>query len=140
MIETISGIVAAVVIIILSRVLSAYFTTRLFAATVLVAIAFIYVGFSLKDNPVSSIVIESGIAILFYFLALIGYQKNSLLIAYGIILHGIWDISHHNGLFVKTDIPEYWPAFCLVVDIIDGLYFLFIFKNQKNKPAREHSR
>jgi hypothetical protein len=67
-------------------------------------------------------------------------QKNNLLIAYGIIIHGIWDISNHSGLLVKTDIPEHWPSFCLVADIIDGLYFLFIFKNLKNKPAQEHGR
>jgi hypothetical protein len=46
MIETISGIVSAVAIIIISRVLSKYFTLKLMATTILVAIAFIYVGVS----------------------------------------------------------------------------------------------
>jgi len=128
MTETISGVAVAAFVIILTRMLSAYFTTKLFATTILVAIAFIYVGFSLKQNPVSSITLEVAVALIFYFLAIIGYTKNNLLIAYGIILHGIWDIFHHKGLFVKTDVPVYWPSFCLTVDIIDGLYFLFVFK------------
>src|SRR6185295_8042441 len=92
MAETISGIVAAAAIIILAQVLFRFFTIKLFATTVLVAIAFIYVGFSLKGNPVSSIILESGIAILLFFLAIIGYTGNNSLIAYGIIFHGIWDI------------------------------------------------
>jgi len=130
MIETISGIVAAVVIIVLAQVLSRFFTIRLFATAILVAIAFIYVGFSLKDNPTGSIILESGFAIVLFFLAIIGYTRNDSLIAYGIILHGLWDICHHNGILIKTDIPVYWPAFCFTIDIIDGLYFLMIFKRK----------
>lgn len=131
MTETISGIVAAIVIIILSRVLVKYFTTRLFAATVLVAIAFIYVGFSLKNNPAELIMLESGVALVFYFMALTGYTRNNKLIAIGIILHGVWDILHHNKFLIGTDVPVYWPSFCLTIDLVDGLYFLFVFKKEK---------
>jgi hypothetical protein len=131
MIETISGIIVAVVIIILSRVLSNYITIKLLATTLLVAIVFIYVGFALKDNPVSLIILEVAVALIFYFLAAICYTRNSLLIAFGIILHGVWDIFHHKGLLIKTDIPAYWPSFCFIVDIIDGLYFLYILKTEK---------
>ena len=130
MIETISGIVTAVVIIILAQLLSKYFSIKLFATTVLVAIAFIYVGFSLKDNPVKFIILESGVAVAFYFLAMIGYTRNSLLLSYCIIFHGIWDILHHNAILIGTDMAVYWPTFCLTVDVIDGLYFLVIFKRQ----------
>jgi hypothetical protein len=132
MIEAISGLVTAVMIIIISRLLSKYFTVRLFAATNLVAIAFIYVGFSLKNDQASLIIQETIIALIFYFLAIIGYTRNSVLIAYGIVLHGVWDIFHHNGFLAKTDIPVYWPSFCFIVDIVDGIYFLFIFRKQKN--------
>jgi len=131
MVETISGIVTALAIIIVTRLLSKYFTVKLMATTILVAIAFIYVGFSLKDNPQSLVVLEVLVALLFYFAAVIGYTRNGFAIAYGIILHGVWDISHHNGFLVGTHIPAYWPSFCLVVDIIDGLYFLIVFKRQK---------
>jgi len=135
MIETISGIVTAVAVIIISRVLSKYFPAKLFAATILVAIAFIYVGFSLKDNPISLIVLEVVVALLLYFLAIIGYTRSSFALAYGIIFHGVWDICHHNNFLVGTDVPAYWPSFCFVIDIIDGLYFLIIFKSQKNSPV-----
>jgi hypothetical protein len=133
MIEIISGIVTAIAIIIVALMLSRYVTMKLFAATILVAIAFIYVGYSLKgENTIGLIILEVAVTLIFYFIAVIGYTRNSLLIAYGIILHGVWDILHHNGLLVKTDIPEYWASFCLVVDIIDGLFFVYIFRRQKN--------
>ena len=135
MIEAIFGIITAVVIIVISRMLSKYFTAKLMATTILVAIAFIYVGFSLKDNPVGFIVLEILVALLLFFAAIIGYTRNSLFIAYGIVFHGVWDIWHHNGFVIGTHIPGYWPPFCLVVDVIDGLYFLIIFKSQKNSAA-----
>lgn len=130
MTETISGIIAAVVIIILVQLLSKYFTVKLFAATTLVAIAFIYVGFSLKDNPVNAVILECVFALALYFLALIGYQKNNLLLAYGIVLHGIWDIIHHNGLIIQTDVPGYWPSFCFIIDVVDGVYFWFVLRKE----------
>jgi hypothetical protein len=132
MIETIAGIVTAVAIIILTRIMSKFFTAKLMATTILVAIAFIYVGFSLKDNPVSLIFLEVTVALFFYFMAIVGYVRSGFVIAWGIILHGVWDIFHHNGILIGTHIPGYWPPFCLVIDIIDGLYFLIIFKSQKN--------
>ncbi|HEY9340795.1 MAG TPA: hypothetical protein VIQ23_04395, partial [Hanamia sp.] len=61
MIEALSGMVIATIIIILSRALRSFFSTRLIATTVLVAIAFIYVGFSLQTNLISSIVLETGV-------------------------------------------------------------------------------
>lgn len=130
MTETIAGIVAAVLIIFISRALSKYFSVKLFAATLLVAIAFIYVGFSLKGNSAGFVVLESVVALIFYFMALIGYRSNNLLIAMGIILHGVWDISHHNGFLIRTDVPLYWPAFCMVIDVIDGIYFFIVFNRK----------
>jgi hypothetical protein len=110
---------------------------KLIAATCLVAIAFIYTGFALKENPAGLIILEVGATLLFYFLAIIGYTRNNLLIAYGIILHGVWDIFHHQGLPLKTNIPSYWPSFCFIIDIIDGLFFLVVFKKTKQiSPAK----
>ncbi len=128
MIEIISGMVVAVGLIFLTVILNKYFTTKLIAAAILVAIAFIYVGFALKNNSVPFIVLEISTAIALFFLALIGYTKRTALLAYGIILHGVWDIFHHNGWFVSTDIPVYWPVFCMTIDLIYGVYLFYIFK------------
>ncbi|TCJ12158.1 hypothetical protein EPD60_16540 [Flaviaesturariibacter flavus] len=140
MLETIFGLITAALIIVLCQLLSGYFKMKLVAATILVAIAFIYVGFSLKGNGIRFIILEVAIALGFYFMAIIGYTRNVLLLAYGILLHGVWDIFHHNGVPVQTDIPGYWPTFCFVIDIIDGLYFLFLFKTLKSgSSSRQES-
>jgi len=131
MIQILSAIATACIIITFTILLSKHFSARLIAATVLCSIAFIYVGFSLKNNTASSIILEVLVAIAFYIIAIIGYSKYNLLLAYGIVLHGIWDIAHHNALLIKTDIPLYWPAYCLVTDVILGIYFFVVFKTQK---------
>jgi len=131
MAQILSAAATAVVLIILNILLSKHFSAPLIAATILCSIAFIYVGFSLKGNTISSIVVEVLVAVVFYFIALIGYSKYNYLIAYGIVLHGIWDIFHHHALLIKTDIPSYWPVYCLVTDIITGIYFFLVFKAQK---------
>ncbi|HLA58022.1 MAG TPA: DUF6010 family protein [Puia sp.] len=131
MIEILSAVGCSLVIIILARVLSKVFTTKLFAAAILVAIAFIYVGFSLKDNPISLIVLEIAAASVFFFTALIGYKSNPFLIAYGTIGHGVWDFLHHRLTVIPTAIPTYWPVFCAVVDLITGIYFWMIFRSEK---------
>ena len=114
----------------ISQTLSKYFSNKLLAATILVAIAFIYVGFSLKNNPTSLIILEIAMALILYFVAIIGYVRNNSLIAYGIIFHGLWYFVHHNGYLINTDIPVYWPSFCSIIDVIDGVYFLVIFKKE----------
>lgn len=130
MIEAVTGIIIGVSVIVVSRILSRFFTTKLIAATILVAIAFIYVGFSLKDNPVGLIILEVFVALVFYLMAIIGFTRNSPILAYGILLHGVWDILHHTGIAFGASIPTYYPTFCVIVDIIDGLYFLYIFNKQ----------
>ena len=130
MIEIIAAIVTALAVVLVMPILFKYFTPQLIASTILCSIAFIYVGFALKENPVSAILLEVTVSVIFYFIAIIGCAKNVYLIAYGIILHGIWDILHHNGMLVTTNIPLYWPSYCLILDFIWGIYFLIIFKRQ----------
>ncbi len=131
MLETIIGIIVAVGIIGITRWCAAYFSPALVCATMLTAIAFIYVGFSLKNNPAGSVVLECLVALSFYFLALVGYTQNNKLLAVGVLLHGLWDIIHHASALVKTDVPQFWPPFCLTVDLIDGIYFYYLFKPDK---------
>ena len=133
MIQLLSAITTALIVIIFTVLLSKHFSAKLVAATILCSIAFIYVGFSLKGNTIGLIVMEVLIAVVFYLIAVIGYSKNNYLIAYGIVLHGIWDTLHHNASLVKTDIPGYWPLYCLITDIICGVYFFIVFRTKTTK-------
>ncbi|RYE38026.1 MAG: hypothetical protein EOP48_27735 [Sphingobacteriales bacterium] len=130
LLELFWGIVAALPLFLLVPLFKRYFSAKLLAATILVAIAFIYVGFALKENLVGDIIIEVTAALVFYFIAIIGYSKHPKLIAVGILLHGLWDLTHHiiSGLNAN---PDYWPIFCLTIDVIWSIYFYFIFKKEK---------
>jgi len=137
MLQFIYGIVFSIVIILVSILLSKYFSYKLIAATILVSIGFIYVGFSLKNNSASAIVLEVSAALVFYFLAILGYVKNYSLIAIGIILHGVWDIMHHDQLIVKTDVPSFWPVFCITIDIITGIFFWIALHKENKRSQRQ---
>jgi len=137
MIEIISAIVTSVVFILFMPLLKKYFSPQLIASTILCSIAFIYVGYALKENPVNAIILEVAVALIFYFIAVTGYIKNFNLIAYGIMLHGAWDIMHHNGVLIATNIPVYWPTYCSIIDFIWGIYFLIIFKQHKSALATD---
>jgi len=83
MIQILSALATAFIVITFTILLSKYFSAKLIVATVLCSIAFIYVGFSLKGNTVNSIVLEVMVTIVFYFIAIVGYVRNNALIAYG---------------------------------------------------------
>lgn len=124
------GLVTALSLPCLVPFLRRYISMKLLAATILVAIAFIYVGFALKENSVSGIIVEVIAALAFYFMAVIGYSRKPQLIALGILLHGLWDITHHiiSGLNAN---PDYWPVYCLTIDILWSIYFYYILKKEK---------
>ncbi|MCW3080522.1 DUF6010 family protein [Segetibacter sp.] len=132
MIQLLSAIATALFVILFTILLSKHFSAKLVAATILCSIAFIYVGFSLKGNPLSSILLEILVAVVFYLIAVIGYSKNNSLIAYGIVLHGIWDVLHHKDSIVKTNIPDYYPLYCVIVDVLLGVYFFLVFRVKNN--------
>lgn len=131
MTATISGILSALVGILLSAALSKHYQIKLLAGMALAAMAFIYVGFSLQDGSARSIIIESAAAIGFYFLVIVGFSGRQEMIAYGIILHGIWDLFHHEAVLVETMIPTYWPAYCSVIDFIWGVCLIIYLKGSK---------
>jgi membrane protease YdiL (CAAX protease family) len=139
MIEAISAIVTAAILILIMPILKRYFSAQLIASTILCSIAFIYVGYALKENPVNAIILEVAVALIFYFIAVTGYAKNLNLIAYGIMLHGMWDILHHNEMLITTNIPVYWPVYCMTIDFIWGIYFLIIFKKQNSALSQDLS-
>jgi hypothetical protein len=127
------GFLTAFGIILLTFLLVKYFSTKLMAATILCAIAFIYVGFSMQGNTVNYIILVVLVALLFYFLAILGYTKYPSLIGYGTLLHGVWDFFHHHALVINANIPDYWPLYCLVTDLITGIYFVLYFTRQKRR-------
>jgi len=133
MIETISGMITGLIGIALVTLFPKQVPARFLAAAMLCAIASIYVGFALQEDTVYAIVTEVTAAIFFYVIAVAGYREYTSLLGSGIILHGAWDIFHHHGAIIETNIPAYWPVYCLVADLVLGIFFLVYLKKTESR-------
>lgn len=95
---------------------------NLYASMNLVAIPFIYIGFSVHPQ---SLALTAPAALFFVLLAYFGYKKNYLFTVAGLALHGLWDV-----LFplVSTVAPHGYDVFCITIDLLLALYFYFTLR------------
>lgn len=99
------------------------FDKRLLAAYTLTGIPFIYIGFSFHDPPS---LFASILAVGFFIaLAYYGYKKNFYLVIAGLALHALWDLVF--PLF-SSMAPKGYDIFCITIDVLLALYFLFRIK------------
>ena len=98
----------------------------------LIPIALFYVGFSYYYGNLAALYAEIVAVIIFVVFALLGQLMATRIIAYGYILHGIWDLLHEMfiagfGVDIPwSEVPPGYAAFCLVYDLIIAAY---VFKN-----------
>jgi hypothetical protein len=104
---------------------------KLYASLNLVAIPFIYVGFSIS---LQSLVFTVPTALFFVVLAYLGYKKSYLFTVVGLVLHGLWDILFP---YVSTVAPPGYDVFCITIDVLAAAYFYF--KIKKLEDANAHT-
>jgi len=92
-------------------------------ALMVAAIAFIYVGFALVDGRPGVVVVESGVALAFFWLATGALRLWAPLAGFGLVLHGIWDLLHHPRA-ISTRLPVWYPPLCAVYDwVLAAIFF-----------------
>jgi len=101
------------------------FSPLYMGALTLTAIAFIYVGFAGSNYEI--LAIESAQALLMLMLSYYAITKQPLLIAFGLILHAIWD-ALHLWFNPEMHIPENYEVLCVLVDSILAVYFYLKLK------------
>lgn len=116
------GLLCAVAIAFAGR-LSGFDKDRSFYPTVLIVIASYYLLFAVMANE--AIIAESLGLALFSGIALIGALKAPWLVGLGIVAHGLFDISHAH-IIDNRGVPLWWPSFCAAVDLLLGLWVIFI--------------
>lgn len=84
----------------------------------MVAIATFYVVFAF-DHGIGELH-QSLIAVGFALLAVIGARYSAWFIVVALVGHGLFDATVH--LVVPDPSPEWWSPFCIIVDIIFGLW------------------
>ena len=95
-------------------------------ACLLAFIAAIYIGFVLQSKSLKDKILEWIVASSFLILAVIGRTFSPTILAMGYLFHGFWDMIHHpKG--IKTEIPVWYPAFCITIDWVIGIYIVIRF-------------
>lgn len=100
---------------------------RLIIALTVAMIAGAYIGFGASDGRPWIFLFELCGAAFFAVMALLGVLWSPYFFVAALVLHGIWDLAHHNGLF-GAKVPHWYIPFCVVVDWIAaaGLAILFV--------------
>ncbi len=128
MLPIIIGIILAVVMAFLARVTN-FDRDRSYYAVVLIVIATYYVLFACMANE--AIVAEILVASVFSVIAIAGALRWPLLIGIGIILHGVFDLLHGH-IISNSGVPVWWPAFCASIDIVLGVWVIYLTKTKKD--------
>ena len=98
---------------------------RAFYPTVLIVIASYYVLFAVIGASPPVLVVESGVATAFGVLAIVGFRYSLWLIVAALASHGILDVVH-GQVIANPGVPVWWPAFCLVFDVVAAAYLALL--------------
>lgn len=90
----------------------------LVAAMVYVVIAFV------EDAPPLAIVIEASGVLVFGLFILLAALRHPSWLAWGWILHPVWDLALHPPFGSFTHAPEWYVWACLAFDLIVGIAIL----------------
>lgn len=90
--------------------------------------------FALNANDYEALISEVIVGMLFITLAGLALRTNRTkrlaILAVGFICHGIYDVAHLN-IYGDSVAPLWWPEFCGSIDILLGVYLLWLVKKSK---------
>lgn len=103
-----------------------------------------YWVFAVYASDYGALIKELAIGFGFLAVAFIAYRLKSyiglLFLALGYITHAVYDIIH-NLLFYNSGTPLWWPEFCGVIDLLIGLYLVYMaFSTGLYKGNLRHSQ
>jgi len=107
---------------------------RSFYSTILVIIASYYILFAILGDSPTALVGETAIATMFWVVAVFGGLRSPLLVGIGIAAHGVLDLVHHV-IIQNPGLPPWWPAFCMSVDILLGLWVIGLLRTRRVDTA-----
>lgn len=89
---------------------------RAFYPVVLIVVAHYYVLFALMAGG-HGLFIELVVFALFAAAAILGFRISLWIVAAGLAVHGLFDLTRHWFL-AGHGVPQWWPAFCLAFDLL----------------------
>jgi hypothetical protein len=94
--------------------------SRAFYPCVLMAIATYDIVFATMTGSNAAVAVEVALASLFIAAALIGFRYSLWVVAVGLTVHGIADLTH-DAFAPESGIPAWWPLFCCAYDVVAGV-------------------
>jgi hypothetical protein len=107
---------------------------RSFYSTILVIVASYYILFAVLGDSTNALVWETAVAIIFSAVAVLGGLRFPLLVGIGIAAHGLFDLVHHL-IIQNPGVPPWWPAFCMSVDLILGLWVIGLWRFRRTNAV-----
>ena len=106
-------------------------------------IALVYVLFAVMAKAPRTILVESTMAAAFVGVAAAGtrwanLRAAGLLMAAGLAAHGVYDLVH-AAVVSNPVVPQWWPLFCGVVDLLLGGWVLLLGRRKLLTGAPEES-
>ena len=96
------------------------------SALTLAMIGGAYIGFGASSGSVAAFSIELGCALFYAIVALAGLVWSPLVLPFGLAVHAIWDVLHHNGAF-GAPVPKWYIPFCVVFDLLAAVFLLVLY-------------
>lgn len=89
---------------------------RAFYPTIMIVIAAYYVLFATISGSVQTVVIESGVMMLFVAAAVAGFKSSAWIVVAALAGHGVFD-AVHGYIIENAGVPAWWPAWCFAYDV-----------------------
>jgi cbb3-type cytochrome oxidase subunit 3 len=81
-----------------------------------------YFVFAIYAGSSTALISEIYVGSFFIAVALFAYKLNSVV---GYLDHALYDVLH-NHLFINEGTPDWSPEFCGAVDVLIGLYLIYL--------------
>ena len=89
---------------------------RAFYPTVTIVIALYYVLFAVMSGSLHTVVLESGVMLVFATAAVLGLRSSLWIVVAALAGHGVFDAVHAH-VMDSAHVPAWWPAWCLAYDV-----------------------
>ena len=97
-----------------------------------------YWVFALYANDIDALLMEVVVGALFIGPAILAYKSSRraslIILAIGFVGHGVYDVIH-PAINVHSVAPVWWPEFCGSIDILLGVYVLWLAKMAQDPKA-----
>lgn len=100
-----------------------------FAAVVIALVGGVYFGFAVAMGSGRDQLVEFNVSLLFAVSGLLGLLYWPILLPLAYLVHGIWDLAHHNRARLPlVAIPQWYVPWCVIIDVIVGVGLIGIWK------------